>query len=75
MAEQHDDTAEEREDPARVQEEIEPHSAGGAVHVRLDPDAPGGPAARVEVHPAGPAERPARAPLVLLVLPLGVPVV
>lgn len=58
-----------------VQEEIEPHSAGGAVHVRLDPDAPGGPAARVEVHPAGPAERSARAPLVLLVLPLGVPVV
>ncbi|PKB29353.1 bifunctional non-homologous end joining protein LigD [Pseudonocardia alni] len=58
-----------------VAEEIEPHSAGGAVHVRLDPDAPDGPAARVEVHPAGPAERPARAPLVLLVLPLGVPVV
>ncbi len=58
-----------------VAEEIEPHSAGGAVHVRLDPDAPDGPAARVEVHPADPAERPARAPLVLLVLPLGVPVV
>lgn len=58
-----------------VQEEIEPHSAGGAVHVRLDPDAPGGPAARVEVHPADPAERSARVPLVLLVLPLGVPVV
>lgn len=58
-----------------VQEEIEPHSAGGAVHVRLDPDAPDGPTARVEVHPADPAERSARVPLVLLVLPLGVPVV
>ncbi|OLM00962.1 two-component system sensor kinase [Pseudonocardia sp. Ae406_Ps2] len=58
-----------------VQEEIEPHSAGGAVHVRLDPDASDGPAARVEVHPAVPADTSAGAPFVLLVLPLGVPVV
>lgn len=58
-----------------VQEEIEPHSAGGAVHVRLDPDASDGPAARVEVRPAVPADASAGAPFVLLVLPLGVPVV
>ncbi|WP_224388029.1 histidine kinase [Pseudonocardia sp. ICBG1293] len=58
-----------------VQEEIEPHTAGGAVHVRLDPQAPDGPVARVEARPAAPAGSPARAPLVLLVLPLGAPVV
>ncbi|MEJ8280131.1 histidine kinase [Pseudonocardia spirodelae] len=59
-----------------VAEEIEPLTGGGAVHVRLDPAAAEGPVCRVEVrHGAEPGTAAAGAPFVLLVLPLGAPVV